>query len=89
MVNDKDISSVLAMMPKDAAYYFTQASVARALPCRELKKQASTYGLEGCCYNNVSEALKTAYREADKEDFIFIGGSCFIVADLLSSLDRN
>ena len=60
-----------------------------ALPCRELKKQASTYGLEGCCYNNVSEALKTAYREADKEDFIFIGGSCFIVADLLSSLDRN
>lgn len=89
MVNDKDISSVLAMMPKDAAYYFTQASVARALPCRELKKQASTYGLEGCCYNNVSEALKTAYREADKDDFIFIGGSCFIVADLLSSLDRN
>lgn len=84
MVNDKDISSVLAMMPKDAVYYFTQASVKRAMPAAELQKKASEYNLAGTAHANVSDALDAASHEAHDDDFIFIGGSCFIVADLLS-----
>lgn len=84
MVNDKDISSVLAMMPKEATYYFTQASVKRALPSQELAALAAEYGLGGNCYPTVAEALEAARKEAAPGDFIFVGGSCFIVADLLA-----
>ena len=83
MVNDKDINSVLALMPKHATYYFTQASVARALPCHELQSLAAQHGLHGATYPTVAEATRTALTEADKEDFIYVGGSSFIVADLL------
>ena len=86
MVNDKDISSVLAMMPKDATYYFTQASVKRALPSQELAALASEYGLNGNSYPTVSEALEAARKEALPNDFIFVGGSCFVVADLLAGI---
>lgn len=84
MVNDKDISSVLAMMPQNATYYFTQASVKRALPAEQLKEHASGYNLRGNSYPTVSTALEAALSEAAEDDFIFVGGSCFIVADLLA-----
>jgi len=84
MVNDKDIRGVLALLPKDAEYYFTKASVKRALPEQEMKRLAQDRGLSGSCYPNVEEALKAAKLNAQKEDFIFVGGSSFIVADLLS-----
>ena len=84
MVNDKDINAVLALMPRHATYYFTQASVARALPCHELQALASKHGLCGTTYPTVAEATRAALTEADKEDFIYVGGSSFIVADLLS-----
>jgi dihydrofolate synthase/folylpolyglutamate synthase len=83
MVNDKDISGVLELLPKGATYYFTQASVKRALPAEELAKLAKAHGIEGRCFPSVKEALEVALREADKEDFIYVGGSSFIVADLL------
>lgn len=86
MVNDKDINSVLSMMPKNATYYFTQATVKRALPSESLAEQASVYYLKGKCYPGVPEALEAAKREASPNDLIFVGGSCFVVADLLSSL---
>ena len=84
MVNDKDINAVLALMPKHATYYFTQASVARALPCHELQALTAKHELHGSTYSNVAEATRAALAEADKEDFIYVGGSSFIVADLLA-----
>lgn len=85
MVNDKDISGVLAMLPKDAIYYFTQASVQRALPAEKVKELASSYGLSGNAYPDVKTAVEAAQKRTDADDFIFVGGSSFIVADLLST----
>lgn len=83
MVNDKDISGVLALLPKKAKYYFTQASVNRALPADKLQELASKAGLEGESYPDVKLAVEAAMKESLPEDFIFVGGSNFIVADLL------
>jgi dihydrofolate synthase/folylpolyglutamate synthase len=84
MVNDKDISGVLAMLPKEAIYYFTKASVSRALDENEVKRLANGFGLEGNCYPSVHEAFEAAQTSAHPDDFIFVGGSTFIVADLLT-----
>ena len=83
MVNDKDISKVLGMMPQNATYYFTKASIERALPEKDLKMLANTFGLDGNTYPTVKEAVEAAQKNADEKDFIFIGGSSFIVADAL------
>ena len=83
MVNDKDINGVLALLPKDAKYYFTKAKVARALRPEEKKKKAKGYGLNGNCYPSVTEAYEAAVKEASTDDFIFIGGSCFVVAEVV------
>ena len=84
MVNDKDISGVLSLLPKDADYYFTQASVKRALPAEEMAQKAYAANLQGSYYDNVQTALEVAKAKADKDDLIFVGGSSFIVADLLT-----
>lgn len=84
MVNDKDINTILSLLPKDACYYFTQASVARALPTNDLQLLAMQYGLNGSCYFTVTDAVRAAISEADTDDFIYVGGSSFVVADLLS-----
>ena len=84
MVNDKDISGVLSLLPKDAYYYFTQASVKRALPAEEMAQKAYAANLQGSYYDNVQTALEVAKAKADKDDLIFVGGSSFIVADLLT-----
>ena len=85
MVNDKDIRGVLSMLPTQARYYFTQASVQRAMPVDKLRALAEPFRLEGECYPSVEEAAQAAYREASAEDFIYVGGSSFVVADLLAS----
>lgn len=87
MVNDKDIRGVLALLPKDAEYYFTKASVKRALPEKELALLASEAGLQGDCYPDVPSAVRAAQEKSLPEDFIFVGGSSFIVADLLANRD--
>ena len=84
MVNDKDINAVLALMPKHATYYVTKASVARALPSHELQALAAKHDLHGTTYPTVAEATRAALAEAHTEDFIYVGGSSFIVADLLT-----
>lgn len=84
MVNDKDVSGVLAMMPTEATYYFTKASVKRALDEHELQALATRFNLQGKAYPNVSEAVKAAMKDAQDNDFVFVGGSSFIVADLLA-----
>jgi dihydrofolate synthase/folylpolyglutamate synthase len=86
MVNDKDISAVLQLLPQDAVYYFTQANIPRALDARSLAGQAATFGLKGEVFHTVGEAFSAAKRNATKKDFIFIGGSTFIVADALGEL---
>ena len=84
MVNDKDIRGVLRLMPKDATYYFCQASVARALESNTLQVVAGEFGLQGRAYPTVQAATQAALAEADIEDFIYVGGSSFVVADLLA-----
>ena len=87
MVNDKDINGVLALLPRNATYYFTRASVKRALPEQELAALARQAGLAGNCYPDVPAAVRAAQKESLPEDFIFVGGSNFIVADLLANRD--
>ena len=87
MVNDKDVRGVLALLPREATYYFTQASVRRALPAGQLARLAAEAGLQGTCYPDVPSAVRAAQKESLPEDFIFVGGSSFIVADLLANRD--
>ncbi len=82
-VNDKDLGSVLPLFPRDAVYYFTRASVPRALDERLLMAEAVKYGLTGDSYPSVASALSAARAAALPEDMIFIGGSTFVVADAI------
>ena len=88
MVDDKDIDTVMNMLPKQAIYYWTQASTKRAISAKKISEKAQQYGLRGSIYNNVKEAYSHALKEADNADFIFIGGSSYIVADLLSPVKK-
>ena len=82
-VNDKDLSKILSLLPKTAAYYFCQADIPRALDAHELARQAAVYNLQGKVIRNVNEALAEARRQASPDDVIFIGGSTFVVAELM------
>jgi dihydrofolate synthase/folylpolyglutamate synthase len=83
MVNDKDQSNVLALLPANAQYYFTKADIPRATQPEVLAAQASQFGLVGNCYPTVSQALSAARKNADNIDLIFVGGSTFVVAEIL------
>ncbi len=82
-VNDKDLGSVLPLFPADAFYYFTKASVPRALNESLLAAEASKYGLTGRSFPSVAAALSSAKSNASESDLIFIGGSTFIVAEVV------
>lgn len=83
MVKDKDISKVLALLPKEAKYYFCKANLPRALDEKEMQAQASVFGLMGNCYASVIEAYKAAQSESIDTDVVFVGGSTFVVAEVL------
>lgn len=83
MVDDKDIHTVMTMLPKDAVYYFTKADCQRAIDQDKLMEIAETLHLRGNGYRNVKEAYRQALVDADENDFIFVGGSSYIVADFL------
>lgn len=83
-VNDKDVSHILEMMPKTARYYLTNAQIERAMPVAQLAEIATECGLVGEQFPSVEDAYNAALANASTEDTIFIGGSTFIVADLLS-----
>jgi len=83
MVNDKDISAVLALLPIEAIYYFTQASIERALSPDLLRNQAESVGLSGKAYLSVEQAIKSAIADAETDDLVFVGGSNFIVGEAL------
>ncbi len=84
MVSDKDFDAVIPLMPKEAYYLFTEASVARALPAETLAEKFRHEGFEGEVVGSVHEAYRRAIELADDDDFVFVGGSTFVVADLLS-----
>jgi dihydrofolate synthase / folylpolyglutamate synthase len=82
MVNDKDISKVLDLLPKEANYIFCQASIPRAMDAHELARKGNEKGLIGQVIPTVSEALEFARKNADSDDLIFVGGSTFVVAEI-------
>jgi dihydrofolate synthase/folylpolyglutamate synthase len=85
MVNDKDINSVLELLPKQAIYYFTKADTKRALNEQSVRLLAINHGLSGNCYPTVYEAYKAAIEQADDNDFVFVGGSSYVVGDFLKN----
>ena len=82
-VSDKDMSAILPLFPPEAKYYFTRASVPRALDEKILQSRASEFGLAGNSYPDVNKALGAAKIMASETDMIFIGGSTFIVAEVV------
>ena len=82
MVKDKDIRDVLALLPKDANYYFCQAKIPRALDAESLSEMALAAGLTGKVVADVNEGVGEARKQATEEDMIFIGGSTFVVAEI-------
>ena len=87
MVDDKDIDTVMGMLPQDAVYYWTQASTKRAIPAEKVQEKGKTHGLSGNVFYNVKDAYEAALKDSDKADFIFVGGSSYIVSDLLEYLN--
>lgn len=83
MVKDKDIEKVLAMLPKEARYYFVKAAIPRGLETAILEEKAKKHKLLGRSYISVKNGLKAAQRRAREQDLIFIGGSIFVVAEVL------
>lgn len=82
MVKDKDVSTILHLLPKDARYYFCQASIPRAMPANELRAKAEEAGLQGVTINDVNEAINEARANSISSDMILIGGSTFVVAEI-------
>lgn len=85
MVNDKDPSKVLCLLPKDACYYFTKANIPRALNENTLLELSLLYNLKGEAFKTVDGAIKKALTQANDTDVVFIGGSTFIVAEALTN----
>ncbi len=83
MVNDKDQNEVLSLLPTNAEYYFTKAAIPRATPPEELAAMAVKFGLKGNCYPFVHQAFSAALANAGKNDLVFVGGSNFVVAEVL------
>lgn len=81
-VNDKEPTSILERLPKEATYYFTQAQVPRAMPAEDLKEYATKIGLNGDAYSSVEAAWNQANKNATEDDLIFVGGSTFVVAEI-------
>ena len=82
MVKDKDISNVIRLLPREAYYFFCQATIPRALEAKFLAEKAKAAGLQGEVVQDVNKAIAAAKSKAGKEDFIFIGGSTFVVAEI-------
>jgi dihydrofolate synthase/folylpolyglutamate synthase len=82
VVKDKDVQKILTLLPKNASYYFTQASIPRALIAMQLLEQAKKAGLEGAIYENVNSAIKKAKEQASTNDGIIVCGSIFLIAEV-------
>ncbi len=83
VVNDKDLDSILPLFPKNATYYFCQPAIPRALSKEILQTKASNFSLIGSTYLSVKQALNAAEKNAQPHDFIYVGGSTFVVAEVV------
>ncbi|MFD1615583.1 bifunctional folylpolyglutamate synthase/dihydrofolate synthase [Gelatiniphilus marinus] len=83
VVNDKDTSSIADLLPKNASYYFCKPDIPRGMDAYKLQKALCKFNLKGNAYNSVSEAYKMALKQADLNDLIFVGGSTFVVAEII------
>ncbi|HET8808912.1 MAG TPA: folylpolyglutamate synthase/dihydrofolate synthase family protein [Flavobacteriaceae bacterium] len=83
VVNDKDLSRILPLFPKNATYYFCKPNIPRGMEATVLKENASAYGLKGNLYGSVKKAYLEALANATKNDLIFVGGSTFTVAEII------
>lgn len=83
VVNDKDLDSILPLFPKNAIYYFCKPKIERGLSAKILQEKAATYNLKGNIYNSISIAYKKALANSDVKDLIYIGGSTFVVAEII------
>lgn len=83
VVSDKDLNQILPLFPKDAIYYFCKPDIPRGMPAELLEKSARSFLLEGKSYESVQVAYQTALKQADAEDLIFVGGSTFVVAEVV------
>ena len=83
VVNDKDLDEVLPLFPKNAIYYFCKPNIPRGLEAAILAQKATPFGLNGKIYNSVSAAYTKAKQNAQPSDFIYVGGSTFVVAEIL------
>lgn len=88
MVDDKDIDTVMNMLPTNATYYFTQAQTKRAIPANIVEEKGKEHQLKGYVFPQVADAYKEALHHANEDDFIFVGGSSYIVADFLTLYDN-
>lgn len=89
MVDDKDLTHVMELLPRDATYYWTQPSTHRAFPAEKVAACGRAHGLHGTLHPSVAEAYRAALADAAPDDFIFVGGSSYVVADLLASLQEK
>ncbi len=83
VVSDKDLSTITDLLPKKATYYFCKPDIARGLEADTLKSKLGAYDLKGEAYNSVKEAYNMALKNSTKQDLIFIGGSTFVVAEII------
>ncbi|WP_142603701.1 bifunctional folylpolyglutamate synthase/dihydrofolate synthase [Solitalea koreensis] len=83
MVKDKDINHVLELLPKNATYYFCKADIPRGMDAEELSTLAREHGLKGILFSSVKDALKAAQTAAQAHDLVFVGGSTFVVAEVV------
>lgn len=83
VVNDKNLDEILPLFPKNAKYYFCKPDIPRGLEVAILNEKAAVYNLEGSTYGSVSNAYQSAKEKAGPKDFIYIGGSTFVVAEIL------
>ena len=83
MVNDKDLASIISLFPKNALYYFCKPDIQRGLDASILKRDFEAQGYQGKAYNSVEEAYQNARKQAEKQDLIYVGGSTFVVAEII------
>ena len=89
MVDDKDIDGVMSLLPKNAIYYFTRPQSKRAFPERMVQNKAIEHNLQGDCYSDVPSAYNAAIKQASPDDMIFVGGSSYVVSDLLLYMQQR
>ncbi len=83
VVKDKDLTTILSLFPTEARYYFAKPNLPRGLDEEKLKKNAEEFGLTGTCYSSVQEAYHASLQNATKKDVIYVGGSTFVVAEII------